>query len=370
MVWVIMALLSEYHCPMPALDNPRAQDAVSCVANTACEPYRTGPPRPGRWPSVSVVVVTWNAKKYVDQCLRSLYEDDLVPAEVIVVDNASTDGSPDLVAQKFPSFRVFRNLHNIGFARANNIGIRSSHGKYVCLVNSDVVLSRGTLYALREFMEGHPDVGIVGPQMRGPDGEVRRSSMRRPSLLNALARAFAIDNLHFVSRRIGGQMMGDFNHREIADVEILNGWFWFIRRDALDEVGLLDERFFMYGEDLDWCYRFRKSGWRLVFYPAVSALHYGGASSRAAPLRFYIEMHRANLQYWIKHYGRASGSVYCAIIFLHHIIRLAGNVAARYLGLGDRQESAAKINRSRAVLFWMMRIRLSNPDQRAAFGRG
>jgi GT2 family glycosyltransferase len=352
-----MTLVSEDHCPLRTGANPRTQEAALRAPAAASEPQQTCPPQPGSRPAISVVVVTWNAKKYVDQCLRSLYEDDVIPVEVIVVDNASTDGSPDLLAREFPSFRVLRNPQNLGFARANNIGIRESHGEYVCLVNSDVVLSRGTLYALYEFMQSNPAVAIAGPQMRGPDGLVRRSSMRHPSLLNALARAFAIDNLRFVSRRIGGQMMTDFSHREIADVDILNGWFWFIRRKALDQVGLLDERFFMYGEDMDWCYRFRKAGWRLVFNPAVSALHYGGGSSRAAPLRFYIEMHRANLQYWIKHHGGASGSVYCAIIFLHHAIRLAANSIARCLCVGNREESAARISRSRAVLLWIMRIR-------------
>jgi GT2 family glycosyltransferase len=352
-----MTLVSKDHCPLPTGDNAHARNVSLPVPSAESERQQARPPRLANWPTISVVVVTWNARKYVDECLRSLYEDNVIPVEVIVVDNASTDGSPDLVAREFPSFRVLRNLQNLGFARANNIGIRESHGEYVCLLNSDVVLSRGTLYALYQFMQANPRVAIAGPQMRGADGSVRRSSMRHPSLLNALARAFAIDNLGFVSRRIGGQMMTDFSHREIVDVDILNGWFWFIRRQALNEVGLLDERFFMYGEDMDWCYRFRKAGWRLVFNPAVNALHYGGGSSRAAPLRFYVEMHRANLQYWIKHHGRGSGSVYCAIIFLHHAIRLAANFTARYLCIGNRDELAAGIRRSRAVLLWMMRIR-------------
>ena len=304
---------------------------------------------------LSIVIVTWNARRYAQECLKSLQQlDTTLSIETIVVDNASADGTPELVAQEFPTFKLIRNSENLGFAKANNIGILQSHGKYICLINSDVVLPRGCLNRLLQYMEANPGVGVVGPQMLGPDGAVRRSSMRLPTLRNSLGRALAVDRSSLLSHLLGGQMMSDFSHNQIADVEVLNGWFWMVRREALDQVGLLDERFFIYGEDLDWCHRFRKAGWRLVFYPGASALHYGGGSSSAAPVRFYVEMQRANLQYWRKHHGLLARSVNCGIVFAHHVLRLVGYSAAYLMHAQNRTEAAAKIRRSWALLAWMI----------------
>ena len=185
-----MTLVSEDHCPLRTGANPRTQEAALRAPAAASEPQQTCPPQPGSRPAISVVVVTWNAKKYVDQCLRSLYEDDVIPVEVIVVDNASTDGSPDLLAREFPSFRVLRNPQNLGFARANNIGIRESHGEYVCLVNSDVVLSRGLFTLFTSSCNPIPTSRLrvrrcVGPMARcaAPACVIPRFSTRWPGHL-------------------------------------------------------------------------------------------------------------------------------------------------------------------------------------------
>ncbi len=304
-------------------------------------------------PVLSIITVTWNGRKYVEECLLSLDQQGRVPAEVIVIDNASTDGTHELVEQMFPRFTAIRNSDNLGFAKANNIGIRLSRGKYLCLINSDVVVPSDCLNELYRYMESNPDVAVVGPQMRGHDGAVRRSTMRLPSLGNALCRAIAADRWPFLSRLVGGQMMSDFRHDHTADVQVLNGWFWMIRREAVEQVGLLDERFFMYGEDIDWCRRFLDAGWRLVFCHSANAVHYGGASSSVAPVRFYLEMHRANLQYWQKHHGPVAQFAYRSIVVVHHVIRLAGNSVAFLALPRKRVELSKKIKRSWALLVWM-----------------
>jgi GT2 family glycosyltransferase len=306
-----------------------------------------------RAPVISVISVTWNAKKYVHECLRSLAEDDDPETEVIIVDNASSDGTPDVVAREFSSFRLLRNSENLGFAKANNAGIRISCGDYVCLINSDVVVPRGCLRRLAAYMQANPTVGLVGPRMIGPDGVLRRSTMRLPSFTNSIGRALGADRIPMLSRVFGGQMMSDFSHEKTADVEVLNGWFWMVRREALDQVGLLDEQFFIYGEDLDWCNRFRKLGWRIVFFADAKAIHYGGASSSAAPVRFYLEMQRANLQYWRKHHGAVGLALNCAIVTLQHAVRLICYSALSFLKIGNMAEAAAKRRRSRALLAWM-----------------
>lgn len=303
---------------------------------------------------LSVIAVTWNAKKYVDQCLSSLDQIDEAATEVIVVDNASTDGTPELIAEKFKSLRLIRNSENLGFSRANNIGIEQARGRYVCLVNSDVIVPPGCLCSLTQYLEMHPDVGVVGPQMLGPAGNVRRSAMRFPSLLSSLARAFGLDGISLISRLVHAQMMTDFKHDRLADVDILNGWFWVIRREALERVGLLDERFFIYGEDMDWCRRFRSAGWRIVFVPEANAIHFGGASSSAAPVRFYIEQQKADFQYWEKHHAQAAAAAYKAIILFHNVLRTVGYAVVYCVYAKKRGDSAHKVRRSLGVLRWML----------------
>lgn len=306
-------------------------------------------------PTISVIVVTWNAKRYVEECLASLRQNADKETEIIVVDNASSDGTPELIRDQFPEVRLIANRENYGFARGNNIGIATSHGRYLFLVNSDVNVPAGCFQKIVAYMDTHPEVGLLGPQMLGPHQEIRRSTMRAPTLSNLFCRALALDTIFRGKRWAGGFLMGDFAHDTTREVEVLNGWFWVVRRRAADQVGWLDERFFMYGEDLDWCYRFRQAGWKLVFFADAAAVHYGGASSAAAPLRFYLEMQRADLQYWKKHYGWGSCLVYRAITVLHELMRMAGYAVIHLLKPPARPESAHKIRRSIGALGWMLR---------------
>jgi len=306
-------------------------------------------------PLISVVVVTWNAKRYVEECLSSLRMHAPRGTEVIVVDNASSDGTPQLVPDNFPEVRLIANPANYGFARGNNIGIAASRGRYLFLVNSDVNVPAGCFQKIIEYMDTHPEVGLLGPQMLGPHREIRRSTMRTPTLLNLLGRALALDSMLRGTRWAGGFLMGDFAHDRTREVEVLNGWFWVARREAIKQVGGLDEQFFMYGEDLDWCYRFRAAGWKLVFLADASAIHYGGMSSAAAPEHFYLEMQRANLQYWTKHHGALSSIAFRAVTALHELVRIAGYAVIRLVKRPVRSEATHKIRRSRGSLSWMLR---------------
>ena len=148
--------------------------------------------------------------------------------------------------------------------------------------------------------------------------------------------------------------MNGYAYDSIDDVEVLTGWFWMVRRQALEAVGGLDERFFMYGEDIDWSCRFQRAGWRVVFYPEAKALHYGAASSAQAPTRFYVEMRRANLQYFEKHHGRLGGIGYRAVVLVHELVRIAGyGIASCYPG-SPRSEAAFAIDRSVSSIKWLI----------------
>jgi len=324
---------------------------MTCLSNTL--PGISSPP-PARQARVSVVIVVWNAKKFVLECLATLREHcGAVCSEVIVVDNASTDGTPDLVAELYPEFHLIRNAENLGFAKANNIGIAHSSGDYVCLVNSDVKFVDDCVSPMIEYLSRNPSVGMVGPKMLLADGRVWRSTMRFPTLWNQVARATGLDLAFKRSRWFGGLLMSDFDHCTTAPVEVLNGWFVVVRRSALDRVGLLDPQFFMYGEDVDWCYRFHQAGEGVVFFAEAGAIHYGGASSSNAPLRFYLELYRATWQYWRKHHTAVAQIGFLMAFAMHHSIRLLGS-AFLYLCLpAQREKTASKFKRSLACLKWV-----------------
>jgi GT2 family glycosyltransferase len=305
---------------------------------------------------VSVIIVVWNAKKYVIECLQSLdkFKGD-VCLEVICVDNASTDGTPDLIEKEFPNVRLIRNSENLGFAKANNIGIALATGDYVALVNSDVTFTQECFDPMIKYMSEHTDVGILGPKMLAADGHVARSTMRFPTVWNTFCRALALDVTFKSSKLFSGQLMFDFSHASTADVEVLAGWFWFVRRLALNRVGPLDAQFFMYGEDVDWCFRFHQAGERVVFFADAEAIHFGGASSLSAPIRFTVEKERANLQLFRKHYGFFSRLGLFLTRFLYYFIRAFG-FGFLCLFKGSRKEdNLLKCKRSFACLQWIVR---------------
>jgi hypothetical protein len=225
------------------------------------------------------------------------------------------------------------------------------------LVNSDVVVPAGCLERMVEYMEQHPYIGMLGPKMLLPDGTIGQSCMRFPSLWNWFCRALALDQLFSRSRMFGGFLMTDFLYDRVMDVNVLTGWFWMVRKEALDQVGLLDERFFMYGEDIDWSKRFHEAGWRVVFYPDAEAVHYCGASSSKAPTRFYIEMNRANMQYCRQHHSRFAVLWFWLATCLHEVVRIVGYGVVYLLKRGRDSEAGFKVKRSMACLLWLMGLK-------------
>ena len=309
-------------------------------------------------PRVSVVIVVWNAKKYVLECLDSLHNHSgQACSEIIVVDNASTDGTPELIERLYPEIKLIRNAENLGFAKANNIGIAASSGDYICLVNSDVKFISDSISALLQYLGQNPRIAMVGPKMLTPDGEVARSTMRFPTLWNYFCRALGLDIVFKRSRAFGGFLMSDFDHQSTAAVEVLNGWFLLVRRSAIDRVGVLDPQFFMYGEDVDWCYRFRQAGERVVFLAGAEAIHYGGASSSNAPLRFYLEMCRADWQLWRKHRAGPARAAFLILFAVHHSARLFCSAGSYLCWPSERPRTLLKLRRNLAGLKWLSQSR-------------
>ena len=304
---------------------------------------------------VSVVIVSWNARNFLAQCLESLScAGGDYSMEVLVVDNASTDGAPEYIEANYPGVRLIRNDSNQGFAKANNTGIRLCRGKYIALINSDVEVLGNCITTLVAYCEANPEVGMVGPRIIGGDGKLQRSCRGFPCLWNMFCRAVALDSVFPRAKIFGGYLMPYRNHDAIGPAPILSGCFWLVRRAALAGVGLLDEDFFMYGEDMDWCRRFWTAGWRLDYVPNAEAIHYGGGSSANAPFRFFIEKQKADLHYWKKHHGWLARQCYFAIACLHHLLRVLRYSAAAVMQRQESDESGFKVNRSIQCLKWML----------------
>jgi GT2 family glycosyltransferase len=305
--------------------------------------------------TVSVIIVSWNAREYLRQCLASLLDETCrYPMEIIVVDNASSDGSADCVANSYPNVRLIRNAENVGFAKANNIGVSASTGSYLCFVNSDVKVLPLCLSRLVEYGEKNQKAGIVGPRITGGDGNLQRSCRGFPTVWNMFCRALALDSIFRKCKAFTGYSLAHWAQDSLRPVDILSGCFWLVRRQALDQVGLLDEAFFMYAEDMDWCKRFWKRGWQVVFVPSAEAIHYGGGSSSNSPLRFYVERQKADLQYWKKHHSSLAVASYVVISCLHLLLRAAGYSVASLLKKPQRQIYHYKLKRSVVCLKWLI----------------
>ena len=234
------------------------------------------PPRPMTI-DISVVILSWNDKDHLVELLDSL-QSTKRSMEIIVVDNASTDGSPELVEAKYPHVILIKNKENLGFPKGNNMGTRASRGKYVYLLNSDIKVLEGCMDALADFMDQNPKVGFCGPRIFNKDLTHQSSCRRNPTLWNNICSASGLASVFRGSKFFSGEHMFYFKGDRQIDVDVLVGCFWVVRRAAIDEFGLLDEGFFIYAEDVDWCKRCWKAGWRVVFFPG-QAIHYGGAST-------------------------------------------------------------------------------------------
>ncbi|MCK4886675.1 MAG: glycosyltransferase family 2 protein [Planctomycetes bacterium] len=263
---------------------------------------------------LSIIIVSWNVKKDLANCLRSIEENPASkPFEVIVVDNASSDGTVESVRNKFPEVVVIANSQNLGFAAANNQGIEKSQGEYILLLNPDTIVYSGSLEVLIEFMDENEDVGICGPRLLNNDGSIQRSARRYPSFRGALHRHTAFKFLGVFKGEYKKWLMKDFGQDEQKDVEQLMGAALIIRKSVLDKVGGMDERFFMYYEEVDLCYRIKQAGWRVVFLPGASITHLGGRSSEQVPVEKQLMAMTSLLKFFRKHRGKFITVIFCFI---------------------------------------------------------
>lgn len=268
---------------------------------------------------LSIVIVSWNTREILAQCLRSVVRHPPSGTfDVWVVDNDSTDGSAQMIKEDFPDVRLIENRENIGFAPANNQAIRASDGEYVLLLNPDTEVFAGTFDTLRNFLQTHPHAGAAGPKTLNPDGSLQTSSYPFPTLSRELWRLLHLDKLV----PYGSYRMEDWALHP-REVDALLGACILFPRSVLDTVGLFDESYFMYTEEIDLCYRVRQSGKKLFWVPQADIIHYGGQSTQQVAVEMFLQLYKSKLQFMRKHFGTIAGALYKFILFFTAVPRLA-----------------------------------------------
>lgn len=272
---------------------------------------------------VSIIIVAWNVRKFVHDCLKSVYEHtQTVDFEVIYVDNASEDGSVGMVKEKFPDVRVIENDENKGFIKANNQGIEISTGRYVLLLNSDTILLNNAIAKTVKFVDDNPKAAVVGCKVLNPDQTLQRTCFMYPSLLNTFLGATYLYKVLPRSRFFGREHMTWCDFNEPMEVETVCGCYSLVRREAIKQVGLMDERYFVYGDDPDWCYRFKNNGWKIMFSPDGLIIHYGGQTTSQKARAFRLQLEGSKLIFMKLHASKAAFPVACFLVGLFFFLRI------------------------------------------------
>lgn len=263
---------------------------------------------------LSVIIVSWKVKEDLLNCLRSIKNNPpSAPFEVIVVDNASNDGSVEAVKDSFPETTLIVNKENKGFAAANNQALELSRGKYLLLLNPDTIIKDNALDRLIKFMDDNRSIGACGPKLLYPDGRTQKSVRHLPSFKGALYRHTIFGKLGVFKKSYMNWAMKDFDYNTETDVYQIMGAALLLRGEALDKVGPLDETFFMYYEEVDLCYRIKKAGWRVVFTPITTIVHLGGSSSKQTPAEKTVMAMNSLIKFFRKHYGNKKTTLYLCV---------------------------------------------------------
>ena len=254
---------------------------------------------------LSIVIVNYNVRYFLEQCLQSVDKAlKHIQGEVFVIDNNSIDDSCAMVSEKFPQVKLIVNKENLGFSKANNQGLKLSTGKYCLLLNPDTIVEEETFIKCIRFMDLHPEAGALGVKMIDGNGNFCPESKRAlPTPCVAFYKIFGFSALFPRSRIFGKYHLGYLDREKIHPVEILSGSFMFIRKAALNKTGLLDERFFMYGEDIDLSYRLIKNGYQNYYFTGTTIIHYKGESTKKDSINYVLVFYRAMIIFARKHFN-------------------------------------------------------------------
>jgi len=305
---------------------------------------------------LSIIIVSWNVRDDLVRCLRSIEENrPRAEFEIIVVDNASSDGTVESIKRDFPKVTIIANNENRGFAAANNQGIKKARGRYLLFLNPDTIVHPLSLDVLMNFMDGNSNAGACGPKLLNRDGTTQPSTRRFPTFRGALYRHTVLRFLGIFRSEYEKLLMKDFNYDGQADVDQLSGAALMVRRPVINEVGIMDENFFMFYEEVDLCYRLKQAGWRSVFIPEAVITHLSGRSAEDIPVKIRIMKLTSMLKFFRKHRGKLITGLFSCVfkpaVILGNICNIAiGSVtyifAAITLNKRIRAKNAAKVKNS------------------------
>jgi hypothetical protein len=271
---------------------------------------------------VSIIIVNWNTCRFLEECLQSVYDQTkIIDFEVIVIDNASTDGSAEMVKRVFPNVILIENKENRGFAAANNQGIKAGKGKYFLLLNSDTIILDNAVEKVVKFSDSHDKAAVVACKTLNFDRSLQPNCFMFPSVLNLFLSTFYLCHLFPRNSFFGRERMSWWDWKDSREVDVVTGCFMFVRREAIDLVGMMDDSYFMYFEETDWCYRFKKAGWKILFIPDAEIIHLGGSSSKQVRSEMLQQHIRSMLLFFRKHRSRLSYRLACLLLAICFFLR-------------------------------------------------
>ena len=283
-------------------------------------------------PLLSIIIVNWNVSDLLRSCLQSIIDNQAkLPLEVIVVDSGSHDGSPEMLAREFPWVQLAARSDNVGFPKGNNLGLARANGRYLLLLNPDTVIIGNALQTMITYLERQPTVGALGPQLLNPDGSVQSSRRRFPRLLTAFFESTWLQG-YAPNKLLHDYYVLDVADDETAVVDWVMGACLLIRREVYEQVGDLDEDYFMYSEELDWCKRIKQAGWDVVYLPKAQIVHHIGKSSEQAVTYRHINYQRAKLRYFRKYHGRMAAAVLRVFLLMNYVWQLKLEAAKGIVG--------------------------------------
>ena len=303
---------------------------------------------------LTVVIVNWNVRDLLRCCLQSIEAEASQAVggfalEIVVVDNASTDGSVEMVRAEFPHVRLIANDKNRGFTVANNQGLALGQGRYLLLLNPDTEVTGGALATMVRSMDGHPEIGALGPQLRYPDGSLQSSRRRFPTFATALVESTVVQEWWGDNRVLRRYYMADTPDDAIQSVDWLVGACLLVRRQAYEQVGGLDEDFFMYSEEMDWCRRIKDAGWLVVYLPTATVVHHEGRSSEQVIPARHIHFQSSKVRYFRKHHGSFQAEVLRWFLLSTYVYQL-GREGLKWLVGHKRPLRAERVRAYRQVL--------------------
>jgi len=289
---------------------------------------------------VSIIVVAWNVRKLLYECLRSVYDQTKgIDFEVIYVDNASQDGSVDMVKREFSEVRIIENERNEGFIRANNQAIEIARGRYVLLLNSDTLVLDNAIAKTVKFADTQPGAAVVGCRVLNSDRTLRRTCFMYPSVLNMLLSVTYLYKIFPRNKFFGRERMTWWDFNDVREVETVSGCFSLVRKEAVKQVGLMDETYFVYGDDPDWCYRFTRNGWKVLFTPDAEIIHFGGQNTKRMSERFLLQLYGSKLIFMRMHRSKLELLLARVLMAVFFLLRVPYWLAAAVMREDEREKS-------------------------------